>query len=625
MTAGPLACRLLASAALVLMAAGSAAAESPRALYANAKGREEAVRAMTGAAVTVQHFRAAMAEYERLARRYPQSGYSDNALWQAAGLALDAFQRFGDLKDRETALRLLKRLTATYPTSSLLRGAPEKLRALEATSDAAGVTPAPSERPTTGGTAASPAAAPVVATIRDVTATKIPGGVRVTVELDGEIAYREERIASPDRVFLDLRGAQPAAPLKDATIATNKDIVRHIRLGRHPNNTTRLVLDLDGVVRYSVFTLYNPFRLVIDCERATATPLRSERPVGPAATPARGPAPTPPALAPARTALPDPSPSSPLVPPAPLQLTPVVERARMKMPPSPILAPPFETNPTRAPPVERQPTDALAGDATRLQARPLTPPPPAPPANATGGFSLARQLGLGVSRIVIDPGHGGHDPGAKGTSLTEADLVLDIARRVEKLLLKEPGVEVVMTRRTDVFIPLDERTAIANREGADLFLSIHANASRSPSARGVETYYLNFASTPDAAIVAARENAVSGQAMHSLPEIVRAIALNTKLDESRDLAETVQRAMLNRLRNQNKQLRNLGVKQAPFVVLIGASMPSVLAEVSFVTNRHEHQLLRTSAYRQRIAQALVEAVLRYQKSLKTVGTVAEGR
>ena len=180
----------------------------------------------------------------------------------------------------------------------------------------------------------------------------------------------------------------------------------------------------------------------------------------------------------------------------------------------------------------------------RARVAPTRLPPASPSANSNGQFSLARQLGLGVSRIVIDAGHGGHDPGAHGNGINESELVLDVALRLRKLLEKQPGIEVVMTRDTDVFIPLEERTAIANREGADLFLSIHANASRNAKARGVETYFLNFASNPEAEAVAARENSASGQTMHSLPEIVRAIALNNKIDESRDFAEMVQKAMV---------------------------------------------------------------------------------
>jgi N-acetylmuramoyl-L-alanine amidase len=245
-----------------------------------------------------------------------------------------------------------------------------------------------------------------------------------------------------------------------------------------------------------------------------------------------------------------------------------------------------------------------------------------PAANSSGSFSLSRQLGLGIARIVIDPGHGGHDPGARARGLNEAELTLDIALRLEKLFAGQSGVEVVLTRRTDMYVQLEERTAIANRAGADLFLSIHANASDAPAARGIETYFLNFAANPEAEAVAARENASSAKTMGSLPDIVKAIAMNNKIDESRDFAAMVQRSLYDKLRTANKDVRNLGVKQAPFMVLIGATMPSVLAEISFMTNRQEGALLKTDAYRQQIAEALYQGVMRYQQSLKKAPAVA---
>jgi N-acetylmuramoyl-L-alanine amidase len=267
---------------------------------------------------------------------------------------------------------------------------------------------------------------------------------------------------------------------------------------------------------------------------------------------------------------------------------------------------------------------AVGKVADMAPVKPVAPPsmPTAPPKNLSGGFSIARQLGLGISRIVIDPGHGGHDPGAKGKGVTESEVVLDVALRLEKLLQKVPGVEVILTRRTDDFIPLPERTAMANREGADLFLSIHANASSSVQAHGIETYFLNFANNLSAAAVAARENAASGQQMAALPDLVKSIALNNKLDESRDFATQIQREMFDRLKGSNKTLRDLGVKQAPFVVLIGAAMPSVLAEISFVTNPTEARLLKGNTYRQKIAESLFNAIRKYQYSLKNGTAVA---
>src|SRR5207302_7045936 len=191
-----------------------------------------------------------------------------------------------------------------------------------------------------------------------------------------------------------------------------------------------------------------------------------------------------------------------------------------------------------------------------------------------------------------------------------AELVLDVSLRLQKLLEKA-GIEVILTRSTDEFVPLQERPAIANRENADLFLSIHANANPASAARGIETYFLNFANNPNAAQVAARENAASALTMGALPDFVKAIALNNKVDESRDFAAQIQRAMIARLRSSNKSLKDLGVKQAPFIVLIGATMPSVLAEVSFVTNPQEAKLLKGNVYRQRIAEALFNAIRKY--------------
>ncbi len=226
---------------------------------------------------------------------------------------------------------------------------------------------------------------------------------------------------------------------------------------------------------------------------------------------------------------------------------------------------------------------------------------------------------------MIDPGHGGHDPGAQVKGLSEAEITLDIALRLEKLFAKQPGVEVVLTRRNDSFVSLQERTAIANRAGADLFLSIHGNANDDISLRGVETYFLNLSSNAEAGRLAARENATSSQTMHEFEDIVKAIALNDKIDESRDFAAMVQGALYEKLRTSNKTLKNLGVKQAPFVVLIGATMPSILAEISFLTNKQDAALLKTDKYRQQIAEALYQGVMRYQQSLKKVPAVASAQ
>jgi N-acetylmuramoyl-L-alanine amidase len=235
---------------------------------------------------------------------------------------------------------------------------------------------------------------------------------------------------------------------------------------------------------------------------------------------------------------------------------------------------------------------------------------------------LTRALGLKIGRIVIDPGHGGHDTGTLGpTGLQEKVVVLDVGRRLERLLEQNTGCEVIMTRSDDTFIPLEERTAIANEKNADLFISIHANASSDRSARGIETYYLNLSSSPDALEVAARENATSQESVHELQDLIKKIAMTEKIEESQEFARQVQREVYARVTKASGEQRDRGVKKAPFVVLIGANMPSVLAEISFLTNPNDERLLKRPDYREKIATALYNGVLDYVQNLGEVKTV----
>jgi N-acetylmuramoyl-L-alanine amidase len=238
---------------------------------------------------------------------------------------------------------------------------------------------------------------------------------------------------------------------------------------------------------------------------------------------------------------------------------------------------------------------------------------------AAGERSLVRTLGLKIGRIVIDAGHGGHDTGTLGPGgVEEKEIVLDVALRLGKLLKQRLGADVIFTRDNDTFVPLETRTAIANKAQADLFLSIHANSSSDSSARGVETYYLNFTTSPDALEVAARENAVSDESIHELSDLVKKITLKDKIDESREFATDVQKSLYDDLEEGNPGLRDRGVKKAPFVVLIGANMPSILAEISFLTNTDDARELQQPAYRQRIAESLYRGVARYISGLSGV-------
>ena len=640
--------------AACLATAVPASAETARELYTRAMTQERLVRD-DATRPTLAQMRRVVALYESLVRKHPISGYCDNALWQAANVASLAYERFGDQADRRTATRLLALLRNEYPSSKLLPQVDGTLASLERRtppsepelrSAPAAPAPAPTLAPTlapvkplvtdTASRTRPDPGAGGVATLKDVKRTVLPDGVRITVELDSETVYHQEELANPRRLFFDLRNVKAAPALVDTSLKFDGDVVKEIRLGRHPQNTTRLVMDMEGAGDYSVYPLYGPYRLVIDVHRTVAsTPVLAARtapvvPERPAVTRAvmLTPPPSPPPVVQPRSGAPTflPAAAAPWIPAPPPPAA--SERSEPKGP-----AAALPERVTKGPIQDERLESRASGPSERsgsrgpavpdLPARTSVPaqPPGIPVANSNGKFSLSRQLGLGVSRIVIDAGHGGHDPGAHGNGINEAELTLDVAQRLQKLL-DSAGVDVVMTRDSDVFIALEERTGIANREGADLFLSIHANASRNVQARGIETYFLNFATNPEAEAVAARENAASGKPMHSLPDIVRAIALNNKINESRDLAETVQKAMVKRLSQKNRTLKDLGVKQAPFVVLIGAGMPSVLAEISFVTNKQDGTLLKTQGYRQQIAQALMDAVVGYQQSLKRMNGMA---
>jgi N-acetylmuramoyl-L-alanine amidase len=235
---------------------------------------------------------------------------------------------------------------------------------------------------------------------------------------------------------------------------------------------------------------------------------------------------------------------------------------------------------------------------------------------STGDTSLVRALGLKINRVVIDAGHGGHDEGTRGGhGLVEKELVLDVALRLGKLIEDGMGAEVVYTRSDDTFVTLEGRTALANEKKADLFVSIHANSSPLPRITGVETYYLNFPSSKDAADVASRENATADKSIFELRDLVQKITLHDKSEESKEFASRVQTS-LHALSVKNFPAEfNRGVKKAPFIVLIGANMPSILAEIGFLTNAKEESLLKRADYRQKVADALFHGVSKYGDGL----------
>jgi N-acetylmuramoyl-L-alanine amidase len=237
-----------------------------------------------------------------------------------------------------------------------------------------------------------------------------------------------------------------------------------------------------------------------------------------------------------------------------------------------------------------------------------------------GQSTLTRALGLKIGRIVIDAGHGGHDTGTIGpTGLMEKDLCLDVALRLGKIIQQRlPGADVVYTRSDDTFIPLEERTHIANEQKADLFISIHANSSHDHDARGIETYYLNLKGSAEAMEVAARENATANESVHDLEDLVKRIARSEKIDESKEFASDIQESLAKRIQKNYKPVKDRGVRKAPFVVLIGADMPSVLTEISFLSNPADEQLLKKPEHRQRVAEGIYQGVASYLQNLNSV-------
>ncbi len=437
------------------------------------------------------------------------------------------------------------------------------------------------------------------------------------------MTYEAARVPNPDRIYFDLHGTRLAQSLVGKSFTVTDDgFLKQVRAAQFSNDVTRVVLDVNDVTEYSAFLLPNPYRL--DYRYPRQQPSFAGR--GKSGNGACGGTSATRLVECSRTE--NGAGDEDVVASSGSELGCHQQcrhndgRGCGKQ----------SAGQRRSDPGSDLESNLSSGagrkDRRRLgkQGKPqrrskVAAPDPATPARAAaptadGQTSLVRALGLKIGRIVIDAGHGGHDSGTIGVDgLEEKDVVLDVALRLGKLLHERLGSEIIYTRSDDTFIPLETRTAIANKAQADLFLSIHANSSSDSSARGVETYYLNFTSQPDALQVAARENAVSDQSIYQLSDLVKKIALKEKIDESREFASDVEANLYAGLQRGNEGLKNRGVKKAPFVVLIGANMPSVLAEISFVTNPKDAGQLRQPEYRQRVAESLYKGVAKYEDGL----------
>jgi N-acetylmuramoyl-L-alanine amidase len=478
-----------------------------------------------------------------------------------------------------------------------------------------------------------------------------PDYTRIAIDLEDEVKYEAGRVPSPDRIFFDLHDTKLASELVGKTFEVGDGFLRKIRIAQFSSDLTRVVLEVDDVAEYSAFLLPNPYRLIIDIhgkqQPQTKTILAKSATIEPSATkPTETAKLTPPSIeatkpaskpadVPMKADAVKPEPAKDIAKPTPAvakkdivpenpdatkELTEEaaldnkeISKKEVKSTDKPTSSPTFESVAPRKD-SKRAKSKSLKDKNAELAAAVRTAEP-----TASGERSLIRALGLKIGKIVVDAGHGGHDTGTIGPrGLMEKDLVLDVALRLGKLLESKLGAEVVYTRDDDTFIPLETRTAIANKAQADLFISVHANSSRDVDARGVETYYLNFTSNADALEVAARENAVSQKSVFELQDLVKKIALKEKIEESREFATDVQKALHAGLTTKNSNMRDRGVKKAPFVVLIGANMPSILAEISFVSNPGDEKRLQTPEHRQKIAESLFKGISRYADGLSGV-------
>jgi N-acetylmuramoyl-L-alanine amidase len=580
------------------------------------------------------YYQSAVDSYRFLLEQYPTSRYCQDAMLRTAKLQKD---QLGDPADaQKTYETFLKK----YPRSPRKREAQESLAELALLKNSAepsvvaqNSAPAPVNEPPAQSrevaraesTHSSASAVQEnqdrpensgIPRIRRIRAVAKDDATRVTIDLEDSVQYSSARIANPDRIFFDLHAARLTPELAKSSIHVEGDLLTAVRVAQNHNGVVRVVLDVNGVKDYTASLSHNPTQLLIDLYGAAVpAPVQTAKAKSkkPAAVPVDDSNDPGENSAAARN-----SDSAPASTPAP-SVNAIVAAAK-KAPDADNVSTP-NTSPVVAKNSGPAPKNVRTKNVKDSSTKPdLVRPASAPQPTHDGQSTLTRALGLKIGRIVIDAGHGGHDTGTIGpTGLMEKDLCLDVALRLGKIIQQRlPGADVIYTRSDDTFIPLEERTNIANAAKADLFISIHANSSQDHQARGIETYYLNLKGSPEAMEVAARENAVSQEGIHDLEDLVKKIARSEKIDESKEFAEDIQTSLAQRIQKTAKPVKNRGVRKAPFVVLIGADMPSILTEISFLSNPADEQLLKKPEHRQRVAEGLYQGVASYLQSLNSV-------
>ena len=623
--------------------------------------------------------KSAIGQYEFLRREYPGSRYRFDALFtigeiykedlEDSAKAREAFQEFvhryphnrlADQARKELAEPLQQAADKKPVSSGVQKGSKpgSKAKSEEDDSDEVRDTHVVVAKPVAKSSGR-------LARVTGIRHWSTPDYTRVAIDLEQDVKFESQRIDGPDRIFFDLRGTTLASTLVGKSFDVDDGFLKKIRVAQFKNDQTRVVLEVDSLSQYDAFLLPNPYRLIVDIHGKGAHGNSSAKVKDPVLKDAAGDASAEPSAIPAGMT---PAKEPPKVEPANSgaqaehskgEAAALEKRDKTATKSKPAVAKKAEEADDSDDTDDAKTVSAKTKDSAGIVAKDTVvvkekvakisdAPEPGKSVNsgksrrgtknskdknqdeedamahearptANGDRSLIRALGLKIGKIVIDAGHGGHDTGTIGPNgIREKDVVLDVGRKLGKMLQQRLGAEVVYTRSDDTFIPLETRTAIANRERADLFVSIHANSSDDPDARGVETYYLNFTSSKDALEVAARENAVSEKSIHELQDLVKKIALKEKIEESREFASDVQTSLYASLAAKNSTMRNRGVKKAPFIVLIGANMPSILAEISFVSNPEDARKLQTQERRQQIADSLYRGIARYVNGLSGV-------
>ncbi|WP_027390172.1 N-acetylmuramoyl-L-alanine amidase [Chrysiogenes arsenatis] len=501
----------------------------------------------------------ALNTFRTLSNRYPESNLADDG----AFLAGEVYEiEKGDLV---LALRQYEQVLNRFPSGDMVAKARERIESINnrVAGSPPSVVQAPAKSSAPANTSSNSSARLI--NIDTYSNDDYTRAVLRFSDDNAEVSFkrhwlREDRVlGKPPRLFIDIFGVDKDDNLDNITL--NNTQLTAIRAARFDRDTLRVVFDINTVDDFNVFTLKNPTRLVIDLNSNTVA--KTQQTSGAMNTAAVA---TPSKIEPSTS-------SSTAVP---------VVDAKGKL----------------------RPGQTPSSSSTQIAS--LTP------TLSGGSMSLARQLGLHVNRVVIDAGHGGRDPGAIGyRGLREKDVVLDLSLKVADYLRRHSTLDVLLTRTTDVFLPLEARTAFANTKKADMFISIHANASRNTKAFGIETYFLNIATDPEAMELAARENAISEKSVSDLQGILKDLMMNSKISESTVLAQAVHRQLVNGVRQRYPDIPDKGVKKAPFYVLIGAQMPSILLEVGFISNRREGELLASPAYRELLAEHIARGIMRY--------------